>query len=124
MMIRFRDAWSTSRRMPGGFPQGCLLGMFMFIIVFTGACLRPLIPRPITDNKSMTVKFVDDCTIGASFNLKKSLVMETEPITQPVTYSQRTGHKLSPGENIMQYELDNFSEFASSKKFIINEKKT
>ena len=98
--------------------------MFLFLIVFTGACLRPLIPRPMTENKSLSVKFVDDCTIGSSINLIESLVEESENIPQPVTYNQRTGHKLKPQENIMQYELDNFTKFTSTQKFVINEKKT
>ena len=126
------DGWRWNSRKHGQHLDQCLEDFlravywvcFLFIIVFTGACLRPMIPRPITDNTSISVKFIDDCTIGSAINLTKSLGEETDPIPQPVTYNQRTGHKLKPEENIMQYELDNFTKFASSHEFVINEKKT
>ena len=124
MTLKYKDAWSSSQPLPGGFPQGCLLGMFLFIIVFTGACLRPLIPRSITSNPSMSVKFMDDCTIGGAINLRNFLQTEVRELPQPLTYQERTGHRIQNEHNILQHELDNFYKFASEHKFIINEKKT
>ena len=99
-------------------------GMFLFLIIFTGACLRPIMPRPITSNETMSVKFVDDCSVAASVNLKKSLTPITDMLPQPLTYQQRTRHAIMDQENILQYEMDNFYEFTKKSDLIINEKKS
>ena len=59
MILKYKDASSSSQKMTAGFGQGCLLGMFLFIIVFSGACMRPLIPCSITQNKTTHCKFMD-----------------------------------------------------------------
>ena len=65
-------AISSSKSLPRGFGAGTFLGGLLFIVKFYGACLRPPIPRPLTNNKGMQVKFVYDACQIASINLKKS----------------------------------------------------
>ena len=66
---------------------------------FNGACLRPPIPRPITQNKGMQVKFVDDASQMASVNLKKSLIPDCQARPRPLRYSERTEMVLNPTED-------------------------
>ena len=73
--IKYQGETSSRRVLPGGFGQGTGLGGFLFLIKFNGACLRPPIPRPLSGNKAMQVKFVDDASQAASVNLKVSLIM-------------------------------------------------
>ena len=108
--------------MPSGFPQGCFLGMFLFTIKFNGACLRPLIERPITSNKSKSVKFVDDISIGGVINLKKSLIQD-QNTPSPPNFNERTVHKILAQHDILQYELNNLLAFNERNDIVINCKK-
>ena len=45
MILHFHGAQSSRRELPGGGPQGALLGGIIFIVKFNGAALRPSIPR-------------------------------------------------------------------------------
>ena len=99
------------------------LGGVCFIVKFNGACLRPPIPRPITNNKCMQVKFVDDATQIASVNLKNSLVADPVSRQRPLSYHERTEMILSPLENVLQAELQKFHDFTVSNKLVVNRKK-
>ena len=46
-------------------------------MLFISKFMRPPIPRPITRNKGMQVKYIDDASQMASVNLKKSLIPDT-----------------------------------------------
>ena len=60
MVLSNQKAESTQRPLPGGFPAGTYLGGILFIVKFNGACLRPPIPRPLTENKAIQLKYIDD----------------------------------------------------------------
>ena len=66
MVLKYDGCWFKPRQMPGGYPQGCFLGMFFFHILFNGACLRPNIPKPFTPNPSQpnTTNQTNPTTIG------------------------------------------------------------
>ena len=75
--------------------------------------LSALIPitRPITQNKGMQVKFIDDASQIASVNLKKSLIPDTQVRPRPLNYSERTEMILNPTEDVLQQELEKFFLF-------------
>ena len=50
MILKYQQAVSTQRSLPGGYGAGTWLGGFLFIIKFNGICLRPPIPRPLSGN--------------------------------------------------------------------------
>ena len=66
MILKYQQAVSTQRSLPGGYGAGTWLGGFLFIIKFNGICLRPPIPRPLSGNKAIQLKFVDDATKAAT----------------------------------------------------------
>ena len=118
-----KQARSSSRPLPGGFGAGTFMGGLMFIIKFNGACLRPPVPRPISGNKAIQVKYIDDSTQAASVNLKKSL--QPDPISRPrpLKFHERHQTIMKPEEDIMQIELDRFHEWTIQNKLLINSKK-
>jgi hypothetical protein len=46
MLLKFRGVLSALRDLPGSSPQGTVLGVILFIIIFNGAALCPVITRP------------------------------------------------------------------------------
>ena len=90
LILKFYGECSETKNLPGGFSAGTWLGGLLFKVKFNGACLRPPIPRPLTQNKGIQVKFVDDASQIASIDLKKSLIHDTRPRPRPLKYSERT----------------------------------
>ena len=120
LILNYQGAKSQEKNLPGGFGAGTCLGGVLFIVKFNGACLRPPIPRPRTQNCGLQVKYIDDASQMASINLKKSLI--PDPITRPrpLNYHERTEMVLNPQEDIMQQELNLFLEFTQNNKLLIN----
>ena len=123
LVLKYQTKSSESKSLPGGFSAGTWLGGLLFIVKFNGACLRPPIPRPITQNRGIQVKFVDDASQIASINLKKSLIPDDQQRQRPLNYCERTQMKLNPTEDILQQELDKFYLFTENNKLIINRRK-
>ena len=121
--------------MPGGGPQGTLLGLLIFIINFNkagsnssisniGAHMnQPTKRRTAFRNKKC--KFVDDLTMLKSIDLKSQLRKASEStMVRPLNYHERTEHFLPVEYNEMQIEMNNLQDFCSTKKMVINSKKT
>ena len=123
MVLTHHQARSSEKSLPGGFSAGTWLGGMLFIVKFNGACMRPPIPRPISGNRGIQVKFVDDSTQIASVNLKKSLEPDQGIRPRPHTYHERTQMKLKYSENILQIELEKFNDFCTNNKLVINSRK-
>ena len=124
MILKYQQATSTERSLPGGYGAGTWLGGFLFIIKFNGVCLRPPIPRPISGNKAIQLKFVDDATKAASINLRKSLEPDQNERPFPLKFCERKQTKIKNDENLLQDELNQFEQQTTQKKLIINRKKT
>ena len=102
-----QNAISERKSLPGGFGAGTWLGGLLVIVKFNGACMLPPIPRPITMNHGMQVKYIDDASQMASVNLKKALVPDASQRPRPLNYHKRTEMVLHPQENVIQAELEN-----------------
>ena len=97
--LQYEGAKSKSKMLIGGFGAGTWLGGLLFIIKFNGACLRPPVPRPLTLNKGIQVKYIDDASQMASVNLKKSLLQDSQHRQRPLNYNERTEQILNPQES-------------------------
>ena len=73
--------------------------------------MRPPIPRPISRNHGMQVKYIDDASQMASVNLKKSLIPDVSIRPRPLNFHERTEMVLREEENVVQAELEKFYEF-------------
>ena len=119
MFMRYKGSRSSRRLLPGSTPQGAFLGILLFIIIFNGALLRPMIPRL----HCLSLKFVDDLSILVAINLKESLIPDLERV-RPVTHDQRTSQILPKSENKMQSLLNQLKNFTDRKSLKIKEVKT
>ena len=82
------------------------MGGFLFLVKFNGICLRPPIPRKMSGNEAIQLKYIDDSTKAATVNLKKSLIPDPTTRPFPIQYHERTKMILNPEENILQEELE------------------
>ena len=96
------------KSLPGGFSAGTWLGGILLIVKFNGTCLRPPVPRPLTGNRGIQLKYVDDKSKMASINVKKSLAQDPSIRPRILNYNERTEMILKDSENILQQELDRF----------------
>ena len=130
MVLKFRGVLSALRMLPGSSPQGTVLGVILFIIIFNSAALRPVIPRPsgpllskTNDPLAIKVKFIDDLSVAAKVNLKTDLVSDMGR-PKPLTFDERFETKLSDDVNILQQIIDNLNIFASERQMLINSDKS
>ena len=87
LIVTHNGATSGTKKMPGGGPQGTVLGMFLFLILINKAGIsdqqRNLGEKLSSaaskrdEMKNMHVKYVDDMTLAQSINLKNNLETDT-----------------------------------------------
>ena len=82
--------------------------------------MQPPIPRPVTKNEAMQVKYIDDACQVATVKLQSSLIPDPVKRTLPLQYHERKGMILDPNENMLQQQLNNFYTFTQDNKFIVN----
>ena len=87
LVLKYLNVLSATKQLPGGFGAGTWLGGFLFIVKFNGICLRPPIPRPISGNEAIQLKYIDDSTKAATINLKTSLIPDPVFKTRSLTIS-------------------------------------
>ena len=120
MYMRYKGASSSRRWLPGSSPQGAFLGILLFIILFNGALLRPAIPRL----HSLNLKYIDDLSMLAAFNLKNSLINDPVARPKPLNKSERTQQILPVGTNPLQEDLMILESYTNKKQLRIKERKT
>ena len=86
LVLKYQKTEASPRALPGGFGAETRMGGFLFIVKFNGICLRPPIPRPISGNSAIQLKFIDDSSKAATVNLMKSLMPDPKTRPQPLQY--------------------------------------
>ena len=123
MVLSYLRARSSVMPLPGGFGAGPFMGGLLFLVKFNGACLRPPVPRPISGNKLLQLKYIDDSSKVASINLKRSLTEDPVVRPSPLNYHKRHRTIIKPEEDILQHELDRFHVWTTENKFLVNSSK-
>ena len=113
--VNFKGVKSDKKKLPGGGPQGTILGMFLFLILINAAGFREniknvgeIITKPTNRRKPIDkihLKFIDDMTAAESINLKEKLLPNpnSNP-TRPLQFHECTQHIL-PKQNSQQQTL-------------------
>ena len=134
MVVRLNGATSSPRILPGGGPQGTLLGLLLFLVMIndigfenqknnTGELITSR--RNIMEANQIHLKFVDDLTVAESLILKDSV--KPVPLTsrpQPDTYHKRTGHELIPPKSSVLSQIESIREHSKINDMKLNLKKT
>ena len=135
IILRYKGLSSESESLPGGGPQGTLLGLFLFLILINYAGLAKLkrnIGAHVTQQvnkrtpvENIHLKYIDDMSLAEAINLKNKLVANPDPSpTRPLSYHERTEHILPDDEFRMQEILNNLIEYCSKNQMKINGDKT
>ena len=132
MLVRYKGRSSSIKSLPGGGPQGTLLGLLLFLVLINDVGFdhqNLSIGELITSKKQMKtlnelhLKFVDDLTLAESVNLKDSLVpAENRP--RPDQYHARTGHTLPKELSRLDKRLQETEKYCTDNEMKINRRKT
>ena len=135
LILTYKGQKSSRKNMPGGGPQGTILGMFLFLILINDAGFKTEnieIGKKITStiNKRDKIatdhwKYVDDMTIAEALLLKELLEDDEENVLdKPLTYHNRTQQILPQASSKVQLQLNELSNYATENEMKINHKKT
>ena len=135
LIVSYKGEKSSSKEMPGGGPQGTILGMFLFIILINSAGFPKhqnqiglKITRAMNKREELPAKhwkYVDDLTIAEALNLKDKLVNNTDKVwEEPVNFHNRTKQTLPTQESKVQEQLNKLHEHAIENEMKINIEKS
>ena len=135
MILRFKGSCSSSKPLPGGGPQGTILGLFLFLILINSAGfddiqtnIGEVITKVNTRRKPLKVtheKYVDDLTILEAIDIKKQVQLDPNPNpTRPVPFHLRTGHYLPAENSLISEQLGKLERYAEEHEMRINCSKT
>ena len=133
MKAKYNGKYLKLFPLPGGGPQGSLLGLFLFLLLTNDAGFQGQVNNAgecITKKKmveELNMKYVDDLAIAEGINMKKQLEQVPLPLIerpQPDTYRARTGHQLKIEDSEVYKQLMEIQNYAKMNKMKLNIAKT
>ena len=135
LVVNYNGEKSESKKMPGGGPQGTVLGIFLFLVLINDAgfkyehrSLGVKLTRPVngkTQIRNTHLKYGGDLTIAEAIKLKNVLHVENSlRWERPLKYYNRTEQVLNPCDSQVQTQLDELAIYANANEMKINQKKS
>ena len=134
MVVRYKGGVSDPRQLPGGGPQGTLLGLLLFIVLINDVGFDNQtnnVGEVITCKKQIKefnlihLKYVDDLSVAEAVNMKQQLTnVPVQSRPQPDSFHDRTGHQLLPENSKVYSQLLKTEQYAEANGMKINYKKT
>ena len=134
MVVRYKGKTSGVKKLPGGGPQGALLGMFLFLVLINDVGFNDqtnnsgeiiTCKKGIKQLNELHLKYVDDLTLAEAIPMKSQLnFVPVEVRPQPDTFHARTGHEFKPVNSRVFKALKQTEKYAEDNKMRINYKKT
>ena len=134
MVVRYKGEMSEPKPLPGGGPQGALLGLLLFLVLINDVGFDDQLnnvgdvitcKRRIKEYNQIHLKYVDDLTVAEAVDMKsqlKSVPIEERP--QPDSFHDRTGHCLKPEDSKVYNQLLKTENYAKENGMKVNHKKT
>ena len=136
MTVRHKGEQSDEYPLPGGSPQGCLLGILSFIVEISdcGMDLPPQpdskedvfslpYPQPAVTELEVRQKYIDDQVQGELLQLDSALTPTSEVLIGPRTFHDRNGLK-NREDTILQNRLNDIQKYTEIHEMKVNSKKT
>ena len=134
MVVRYKSKNSSIKSLPGGGPQGTLLGLLLFIVLINDVGFKGQMNNTgelITSKRNMKVaneihlKYIDDLTMAEAINLPKKLEsIPADVRPRPDMFHARTGHVLPLQNSLVYKQLIETEQYAKDNSMQINLKKT
>ena len=134
MVVRYKGETSSVKRLPGGGPQGALLGLLLFLVLVNDVGFNDqsnqngeiiTSKRRVKAFNELHLKYVDDLTLAETITMKSQLNhVPAQARPQPDTYHERTGHQLEPEQSRVYNTLVKTEQYAIDNKMQVNHKKT
>ena len=135
LIVTFNGAKSASKEMPGGGPQGTVLGMFLFLILINKAGFEEQnlkLGEKLTtaagrrdEISKMHAKYVDDMTAAQTVQMKTDLEKDENRFwPKPAMKRERFEQTLPAEKNEIQDQLDELCAYAETNQMKLNCEKT
>ena len=146
MILRFRNCSSDPKDLPGGCPQGTLIGVILYILYinpigFPGEVTLQIndivknywtkldtspdlhtnnICLPTTMNSA---KYMDDATIQEAVDLRVSLATKLDR-SGPLPWWESSGKLLPNSNTLLQSEIESIKKISDQREMVLNPSKT
>ena len=133
MVVKYKGETSSVKQLPGGGPQGALLGMFLFLVLVNDVGFTDqknesgeiiTCKKRIKEFNELHLKYVDDLTLAEAIPMKSLNFVPVDRRPQPDNYHARTGHEINPEQSRVFKSLKETKDYAIKHKMKTNYKKT
>jgi hypothetical protein len=134
MIVRYKGEMSDVKLLPGGGPQGALLGLFLFLVLVNDVGFNDqsnengdiiTCKKRFKQFNELHLKYVDDLALAEAVPMKSLLnYLPPEERPQPDTFHERTGHQILPEQSRVFNNLKKTEKYASDNLMKINYSKT